>query len=116
MQKSCPKFAKVIKFSDQIISKQSMKLKQKSCQIYRKSDQNVAKIVPKGYLNGPRAPQWPQKILENHKVPKKSESLRRNHPFFKEFFFLGGFLGPPRGTPNREKIEKMGAKSRFFQR
>ncbi len=71
-------------------------------------------MVPKGYPNGAGAPQRLQKILEKHKVPKKSELLRRPRPFFEEFFGLSGFLGALGGTQNRDKIEKIGAKSRFF--
>ena len=63
-------------------------------------------MVPKGCPNGAGAPQRLQKILEKHKVPKKSEFLQRARPFFEDFFGPSGFFWVPWGTQNHEKSKK----------
>ena len=71
-------------------------------------------MVPKWCPDGTWACQRHKKTTKNHKVAFGWAKFKRPRGFLSVFFGSGPFLGFPRGTKNRPKIEKMGAKNVIF--
>ena len=51
--------------------------------------------------------------MKIHKVAFGWAQVKRPHSFLSVFLAPGVFLGSPRGTNNRPKVSKMGAKNAF---